>query len=87
MKKIAISLILVAILSIVIYFGFLYIQNKRNDELIFNYIDNTSTQISDEKNIVNNESISQKDNEKFNEKKIVYTSVLEIPHINLKKDW
>ena len=85
MKKIAISLILVAILSIVICFGRLYIQNKRTTELILNYIDSTSTQISEEKNIISSENTIQEDNEEFNDKKMIYTSILEIPHINLKE--
>ena len=75
MKKICKILLVISLLIIVIYFAYVFIINVQTSMKVNEYIEKTS--------YIQNENTNQKDTQDI-KRKINYTSILEIPSINLK---
>lgn len=76
MKKICKILLVISLLIIVIYFAYVFIINVQTSMKVNEYIEKTS--------YIQNENTNQKDTQDI-KRKINYTSILEIPSINLKE--
>ena len=76
MKKICKILLVISLLIIVIYFAYVFIINVQTSMKVNEYIEKTS--------YIQNENTNQKDTKDI-KRKINYTSILEIPSINLKE--
>lgn len=79
MKKIGIFLILVGILIPIIYIWSYKSMERRNNENVDDYINDTS------KEIVEYKKVNTEKKENKNKNKINYTAILEIPSIKLKR--
>lgn len=76
MKKICKILLVISLLIILIYFAYVFIINVQTSMKVNEYIEKTS--------YIQNENTNQKDTKDI-KRKINYTSILEIPSINLKE--
>ena len=76
MKKTCKILLVISLLIIVIYFAYVFIINVQTSMKVNEYIEKTS--------YIQNENTNQKDTKDI-KRKINYTSILEIPSINLKE--
>ena len=76
MKQICKILLVISLLIIVIYFAYVFIINVQTSMKVNEYIEKTS--------YIQNENTNQKDTKDI-KRKINYTSILEIPSINLKE--
>lgn len=81
MKRIGILLIIGAITMIAFYFVYQMSINKKVEEEVNNYIEETS--IEEKINIENGDDVVEEN--KTEQKEINYTAIIEIPKINLKR--
>ena len=81
MKRLGILLIIGAISMVAFYFVYQMSINKKVEEVVNNYIEETS--IEEKINIENGDDVVEEN--KTEQKEINYTAIIEIPKINLKR--
>ncbi len=82
MKKIGLGLIITGILMLLFYFVYNVSLNKKYQDDMNNYINETSQIVEEEEENIIEESQAKKNKSNSN---ISYTAILEIPKINLKR--